>query len=133
LNLTARQLHEQLRAEVCNISLHDLRRSSILACTNILGERIIGGARHEDIISFVSLGDSDRELVRQVEGLLESQGLRIRTGEELGGAELTPEIKARIAKCDGLVALMTKRVEPPDYGGNAPVGCRRVQPCEISE
>jgi hypothetical protein len=65
-------------------------------------------------------GDSDRELVRQVEGLLESQGLRIRTGEELGGAALTPEIMARIAKCDGLVALMTKRVEPPDYGGTHP-------------
>jgi hypothetical protein len=65
-------------------------------------------------------GDSDRELVRQVEGLLESQGLRIRTGEALGGAALTPEIMARIAKSDGLVALMTKRAEPPDYGGTHP-------------
>ncbi len=65
-------------------------------------------------------GDSDRELVRQVETLLESHGLRVITGEELGGGSLTPEVMGRIEKSDALVALMTKRSVPPDYGGTHP-------------
>src|SRR5713101_9048875 len=65
-------------------------------------------------------GDSDRELVRQVDGLLGSHGLRTITGEELGGGALTPEVMDLIAKSDALVALMTKRNEPPHYGGTHP-------------
>ena len=65
-------------------------------------------------------GDSDRELVRRVETLLESHGLRVVTGEELGGGSLTPEVMGRIEKSDALVALMTKRSAPPDYGGTHP-------------
>jgi hypothetical protein len=65
-------------------------------------------------------GDSDRELVRQAEGLLESHGLRVITGEELGGGVLTAEVMDRIERSEALVALMTKRTEPPDYGGTHP-------------
>jgi len=65
-------------------------------------------------------GDSDRGLMRQIEGLLESHGLRVVTGEELGGGALTPEIMKRIEQSDALVALMTKRSNPPDYGGTHP-------------
>jgi hypothetical protein len=65
-------------------------------------------------------GDPDRELVRQVETLLESHGLRVVIGEELGGGSLTPEVMGRIEKSDALVALMTKRSVPPDYGGTHP-------------
>jgi hypothetical protein len=55
-------------------------------------------------------GDADRELVRQVESLLESHSLRVITGEVLGGEALTQEIMTRIEKkADALVALMTKR------------------------
>jgi hypothetical protein len=65
-------------------------------------------------------GDSDRELVRQVEGFMGSQSIRVITGEELGGGALTPAIMERIAKSDGLVAVMTKRMEPGDNGGTHP-------------
>ena len=46
--------------------------------------------------------------------------MRVITGEELGGGWLTPEIMGRIEKSDALVALMTKRSVPPDYGGTHP-------------
>ena len=65
-------------------------------------------------------GDADRDLMRQVEGLLESHGLRVITGEEPGGGPLTPAVMKRIAESDALVALMTKRNNPPDYGGTHP-------------
>jgi hypothetical protein len=66
-------------------------------------------------------GESDRALVRQVEGLLESHNLRIVTGEELGGGALTPEVMARIEKkSDALVALMTRRNQPDNYCGTHP-------------
>jgi hypothetical protein len=65
-------------------------------------------------------GEVDRELVRRVEGLLESHNLRVATGEELGGGELTAEVMDRIKNCDALVALMTKREEPPNSGGTHP-------------
>jgi hypothetical protein len=38
-------------------------------------------------------GEADRELVHRAEGLLESHNLRVVTGEELGGGELTAEVK----------------------------------------
>jgi hypothetical protein len=65
-------------------------------------------------------GESDRELMRQIEGLLASHGLRVVTGEDLGGGELTPEIMKRIEQSDCLVALMTKRSNSADYGGTHP-------------
>jgi hypothetical protein len=65
-------------------------------------------------------GEADRELVRRAEGLLESHNLRVVTGEELGGGELTAEVMDRIRNCDALVALMTKREEPPRSGGTHP-------------
>jgi hypothetical protein len=55
-----------------------------------------------------------------VDTLLESHGLRVISGEVLGGGWLTDEIKARIQKSDALVALMTRRSVPPDYGGTHP-------------
>jgi hypothetical protein len=51
----------------------------------------------------------DEELVRRVEALLESHGVRVETGENLGGRALTPAVKKRIEACDGLVALLTRR------------------------
>lgn len=64
--------------------------------------------------------DADEKLARHVEGLLSSHGLRVLTGQVLGGGGLTPEVMSRIAKSDALVALMTKRAAPPDYGGTHP-------------
>jgi hypothetical protein len=65
-------------------------------------------------------GDSDRELMRQTEGLLDSHALRVVTGEDLGGGPLTTEIMKRIEQSDSLVALMTKRNDPSAYGGTHP-------------
>ncbi|MEY2497713.1 MAG: hypothetical protein QOD12_1269 [Verrucomicrobiota bacterium] len=62
----------------------------------------------------------DENLARQVEGLITSHGLRMQTGEVLGGGALTPEVMGRIEKSDALIALMTKRAGPPDYGGTHP-------------
>ncbi len=64
--------------------------------------------------------DPDENLARQCEGLLASHGLRVLTGQVLGGGGLTPEVMSRIVKSDALVALMTKCVTPPDYGGTHP-------------
>jgi TIR domain len=51
----------------------------------------------------------DEELVRRVEALLESHGVRVETGENLGGQALTPAVKKRIEDSDALVALLTRR------------------------
>jgi hypothetical protein len=64
--------------------------------------------------------ETDEELARQAEALITSHGLRMQTGEVLGGAGLTQEIMNRIAKSDALIALMTKRTTGPDYGGTHP-------------
>lgn len=50
----------------------------------------------------------DKALARQVSELLESHLVRPVTGENLGGAALTPAVMTRIEACDALVALMTK-------------------------
>jgi hypothetical protein len=65
-------------------------------------------------------GETDRELVRRAEGLLESHNLRVVTGEELGGGGLTAEVMQRITDCDSLVALMTKREWEPNNAGTHP-------------
>jgi hypothetical protein len=51
--------------------------------------------------------DETEELRRRVSMVIESMDLRVVTGEDLGGEALTPEIQARIEKCDALVALVT--------------------------
>lgn len=53
--------------------------------------------------------DEDKPLVSQVERLLASQFVQIKTGERLGGGQLTPEVQKRIQDSDALVALMTRR------------------------
>jgi hypothetical protein len=64
--------------------------------------------------------EADEALARQVEGLITSHDLRMQTGEVLGGGVLTNEVMNRITKSDALIALMTKRATPPDYGGTHP-------------
>jgi hypothetical protein len=51
----------------------------------------------------------DEDLASQVEQLLASHDVRVTTGERVGGAALTPAIRARIESGDGLVALLTRR------------------------
>jgi hypothetical protein len=56
-------------------------------------------------------GDEDRELVGNVETLLNSHDVAVITGTRLGGKALTPAIKERIESADALVALMTRRAQ----------------------
>ena len=51
----------------------------------------------------------DEQLVRRVEALIESHGVGVETGENLGGQALTQAVKKRIEDSDGLVSLLTRR------------------------
>ncbi|MBA3965696.1 MAG: hypothetical protein H0X47_07965 [Nitrospirales bacterium] len=53
--------------------------------------------------------ERERMLVGAVESLIESQNVRIRTGENLAGEAVTPECERRIKEADGLIALLTRR------------------------
>jgi hypothetical protein len=64
--------------------------------------------------------EPDLTLARQVESLILSHGLRMQTGEELGGGTLTTEIMNRIAKSDALIALMSERSTEPNTNGTHP-------------
>lgn len=52
--------------------------------------------------------EEDRPLVAQIERLLASQDVAAVTGENLGGGSITDKVMARIERCDGLVALLTR-------------------------
>jgi len=53
--------------------------------------------------------DDDKPLASQVERLLASQFVQVKSGERLGGGQLTPEVQKRINDSDALIALMTRR------------------------
>jgi hypothetical protein len=64
--------------------------------------------------------DETEELRRRVSMVIESMDLRVVTGEDIGGEQLTDEIKQRIDRSDALVALLTpwkdrqgNKVAPP--------------------
>jgi len=66
-------------------------------------------------------GDSDRDLVRRVNQLLESHNVRVVMGDVLGGESLTPAVMQLIEEgSDALVALMTPRSKQPTSGGTHP-------------
>lgn len=51
------------------------------------------------------------EIVASVRTVLESMGMVTTTGEDLGGNELSPEIRARITSCDALIAVETPHTQ----------------------
>jgi len=53
--------------------------------------------------------EQDRSLVDYADRLLASQFVVSRTGEDLGGEQLTPAVQSRIDECDALIALLTQR------------------------
>ena len=53
--------------------------------------------------------EPDHALAAQVERLLASHNVRAVTGRTVGGEAITDEVKARIEKADGLIALLTRR------------------------
>ena len=58
--------------------------------------------------------EAGRRLADVVQDLVSSHGLLVLTGERLGGRPLSEEVKTRIRKCDGLIALFTERPEERD-------------------
>ena len=56
-----------------------------------------------------SFRDEDKPLVGYIDRLLASQFVQLRTGENLGGSQLTPTVQRRIEESDALVALLTRR------------------------
>ena len=69
----------------------------------------------EGIFLAHSFRADDRDLAAAVEAVIDSYGVRVFTGRHLGGEQFGPQIMARIAECDGLVAIATPR-EPLQNG-----------------
>jgi hypothetical protein len=63
----------------------------------------------ETVFLSFSFRDEDRELVKYVEGIIESHGLKPVTGDALGGGVLTQAIQDMITEADALVAVATPR------------------------
>ena len=63
-----------------------------------------------------SFRDADRLLNSQIEQLVASHNLTTVTGERAGGQPLRDRIFRQIQKCDGLVALLTRREALADTG-----------------
>jgi hypothetical protein len=67
---------------------------------------------------FLAYGFSDpnKLLVREIDTLCFSHGIRLITGEILGGARLEPAVQRRIRECDALIALATREVPLAEDG-----------------
>jgi hypothetical protein len=63
----------------------------------------------ETVFLSFSFRDEDRELVKLVEGMIESHGLKPVTGDSLGGNVLSQAISDMISEADALVAVATPR------------------------
>src|SRR5262245_52131489 len=66
----------------------------------------------ESIFLGFAFRDSDRDLAGGIERLVASHGLRVITGENLEGRDLTDEVKERIRRADATIALLTHRQTP---------------------
>ena len=62
-------------------------------------------------LAFSYQSDFDKNLANDVQALITSHGLKTETGEVLGGDEIPAAVRSTIEKCDGLVALLTRRQE----------------------
>ncbi len=62
-------------------------------------------------LAFSYQSDFDKILANDVQALITSHGLKTKTGEVLGGEEIPKAVRDTIEKCDGLVALLTRRQE----------------------
>jgi hypothetical protein len=62
----------------------------------------------EEIFIAYGFTDPNRLLVREIDTLCYSQGVRLIAGEILGGAGLSPAIRQRIQERDALIALATR-------------------------
>src|SRR4051794_2708610 len=63
----------------------------------------------ETVFLSFSFRDEDQELVKYVQGLIESHGLKAVTGDAIGGGALEDAIEQDIDQADALVAVATPR------------------------
>lgn len=56
-----------------------------------------------------SFRDEDKEIVELVDQLIASHLVEVKTGERLGGDQLTPAVQRRIEESDALVGVLTRR------------------------
>ena len=65
-------------------------------------------------LAFSYDSDSDRALANDVQSLVNSHNLETITGQNLGGGNIPQGVRDLILKCDGLVALLTRRHQLSD-------------------
>jgi hypothetical protein len=58
--------------------------------------------------------DEDKEIVELVDQLIAGHLVEMKTGERLGGEQLTPTVQRRIEDCHALVGILTKRDKKQD-------------------
>src|SRR5882724_12760486 len=68
----------------------------------------------KEVFLAFAFNDEDRELANQVEQLVGSHDVMVRTGKSVGGQALTPAVKDLIDKTEGLIALLTRRDKIPN-------------------
>lgn len=56
-----------------------------------------------------SFRGEDKDIVEMVGQLIASHLVEMKTGERLGGEQLTPAVQRRIEECDALVGVLTRR------------------------
>lgn len=61
-----------------------------------------------------SFRDEDKEIVGLVDQLIASHLVELKTGERLGGEQLTPAVQRRIEDSDALVGVLTRRDKRQD-------------------
>jgi hypothetical protein len=61
-----------------------------------------------------SFRDEDKEIVELVDQLIAGHLVEMKTGERLGGEQLTPTVQRRIEDCHALVGILTKRDKKQD-------------------
>ena len=63
-----------------------------------------------------SFREEERFLVSTIDHLAASHFIKVVTGEDLGGEQLTPAVQKRIDQSDGLIGLLTRRDEKTSGG-----------------
>ena len=61
-----------------------------------------------------SFRDEDKEIVELVDQLIASHLVEMKTGEHLGGDQLTLAVQRRIEDCHALVGILTRQGKPQD-------------------
>jgi hypothetical protein len=61
-----------------------------------------------------SFREEDKEVVQLVDHLIASHLVEVKTGERLGGEQLTPAVQQRIEACDAFIGILTRQDQKQD-------------------